>query len=952
MTPNITLRRARERRGWSQAHVARELGTDARNVSRWERGNTSPSPYFRERLCQLFQLDAEALSLLMLTPTDLSSPLAPTETGKGPLLDPAQPPLTLPPTHIIGREVFLETLFSTLERGTTHTLYGLPGVGKTTLAQLVRRDPRCHVLFPDGLLWISLGPTPNIQSELLRLATVLQAPENERAKVRSTEALSAYVHDLLGARRLLIVIDDVWSLEALFPMLVGGAHAAHIVTTRLPDVAFALPTSTPLLVPELDTKQSYTLLTTLVPQLTEETTDSVQVLIHAMGGLPLTLTLMGHYLRTQSIGGQKRRMQVALTHLSHPSSRFQLAVPQPPSRRSLSLTSVIRLSDEQVSAEAQQALRALSVLPSKPESFSEEAALAVCAQGVEVLDQLLDVGLLEGAGEGRYRMHQTISEYGALHRQDQRPLRRLVDYALHHCQEHEYELSHLAREHASLCAALAITSHQGWFSERLQLLKRLRRLWFVQYRYEVLEKEYTQALEVASRQNHIPGRLMLLHDLGRLDMARGMLHEAEALISQGLLLARQHPEYLEEYLGFLNGYGLVNYVLGRGEQAAQALQEGLALAQRVESDEDICVFLNGLGQLAQQQGHFRQAMHVYQQSLVGARCLQRKRGICLVLQNVGECAVAVGQWDEAEQYYQEALALAHMEGFEEYYCRSFYLSGILAQSRGEQDQAQLLLEQGQLQAQRVGDRALEVDILHQLILLTVHSGALTRAEHLLKQAAIIVQTMEEVPIKGKHAYVQGELLLAQQQVEQAEQAFEQALPLLEREEAWSAEAAYGMARAKAAQGKEVKARHWGEQSLAQFTAMEHWRVAGVNQWLTTLSPHHAPVLATSVGQEQPQHCPLCDHKGKLYKKGKTRKGTQRYQCRVCGGSFSQHSFWQEKDQTKQICAWELAHMGLSRRAIARELGVHHKTVSSWLALTQEPLMGLPQEIPPSNSSPR
>ena len=856
MTPNTTLRRARERRGWSQASVARELGTDARTVGRWERGNTNPSPYFRERLCQLFQLDAEALSLL--TPTEISPPLAHRATGEGLILDPAQPPLTLPPTHIIGRELFLDTLFSTLERGTTHTLYGLPGIGKTTLAQLVSRDPRCHALFPDGLLWISLGPTPDIQSELLRLATVLQAPENERAKVRSTEALSGYVHDLLDVRRLLIVIDDVWSLEALLPLLIGGAHATHIVTTRLPEVAFALHASIPLLVPELDTQQSYTLLTTLVPQLTEETTDLVQVLLQAVGGLPLTLTLMGHYLRTQSIGGQKRRMQVAFTHLSNPSSRLQLAVPQPLSQRSRSLTSVIHLSDEQVSAEAQQALRALSVLPSKPESFSEEAALAVCAQGVEVLDQLLDVGLLEGAGEGRYRLHQTISEYGALHRQDQHPLRRLVDYALQFCQEHESEISHLAREHASLCAALAITSHQRWFPERLQLLKRLRRLWFVQYRYELLEKEYTQALDIASRQNHIPGRLMLLHDLGRLDVARGMIHQAEALISQGLFLARQHPEYLEEYVWFLNGYGLVNHALGRVEQAEQAFQEGLALAQHVESDEDICVFLNGLGQLAQQQGHFRQAMHFYQQSLVRARRLQHKRGICLILQNVGECAVAVGQWDEAEQYYQEALALAHMEGFEEYYCRSFYLSGILAQRRGEQDQAQLLLEQGQLQAHQVGDRALEIDILHQLTLLTVHIGALTRAEQLLKQAAIIVQTMEEVHIKGKQAYVQGELLLVQQQVELAEQAFEQAIPLLEREEAWSAEAAYGMARAKAVQGKVMKARHWGEQSLAQFTAMEHWRVAELNQWLTALSPHHAPVLVTSVSQEQPQHYPPCD----------------------------------------------------------------------------------------------
>lgn len=107
MTPNTALRRARERRGWSQASVARELGTDARTVGRWERGNTNPSPYFQEHLCQLFQLDAEALSLLV---PDISSPLAHRAIGAGSTLDPALPPLTLPLTQIIGREIFLDVL--------------------------------------------------------------------------------------------------------------------------------------------------------------------------------------------------------------------------------------------------------------------------------------------------------------------------------------------------------------------------------------------------------------------------------------------------------------------------------------------------------------------------------------------------------------------------------------------------------------------------------------------------------------------------------------------------------------------------------------------------------------------------------------------------------------------------------------------------------------------------
>ena len=64
MAPNRRLKQARELRGWSQAKVAEEIGTDATTVSRWERGIFSPTPYFRERLCKLFSKNAEELGLL------------------------------------------------------------------------------------------------------------------------------------------------------------------------------------------------------------------------------------------------------------------------------------------------------------------------------------------------------------------------------------------------------------------------------------------------------------------------------------------------------------------------------------------------------------------------------------------------------------------------------------------------------------------------------------------------------------------------------------------------------------------------------------------------------------------------------------------------------------------------------------------------------------------------
>jgi len=62
--PNDLLRRQRDLRGWSQRRVAEEVGTTEGIVSRWERGERKPEPYYRERLCVLFEKNAEELGFL------------------------------------------------------------------------------------------------------------------------------------------------------------------------------------------------------------------------------------------------------------------------------------------------------------------------------------------------------------------------------------------------------------------------------------------------------------------------------------------------------------------------------------------------------------------------------------------------------------------------------------------------------------------------------------------------------------------------------------------------------------------------------------------------------------------------------------------------------------------------------------------------------------------------
>ena len=58
------LKHERELRGLTQSQVAEHIGTTQINVSRWENGNTLPSPYYRQQLSEFFGKSIQELGLL------------------------------------------------------------------------------------------------------------------------------------------------------------------------------------------------------------------------------------------------------------------------------------------------------------------------------------------------------------------------------------------------------------------------------------------------------------------------------------------------------------------------------------------------------------------------------------------------------------------------------------------------------------------------------------------------------------------------------------------------------------------------------------------------------------------------------------------------------------------------------------------------------------------------
>ena len=82
--PRQQLSAERLRRRWTQLEVADQVGTTPGNVSRWERGITSPGPYFRSKLCELFGKSAQELGLTWEEPDDSPGHNTPTSLWNAP----------------------------------------------------------------------------------------------------------------------------------------------------------------------------------------------------------------------------------------------------------------------------------------------------------------------------------------------------------------------------------------------------------------------------------------------------------------------------------------------------------------------------------------------------------------------------------------------------------------------------------------------------------------------------------------------------------------------------------------------------------------------------------------------------------------------------------------------------------------------------------------------------
>ncbi|KAM4087758.1 hypothetical protein ACB094_07G020100 [Castanea mollissima] len=145
-------------------------------------------------------------------------------------------------------EVLLTNVSDDQDNLAIYAVWGMGGLGKTTLAQLVYNDVRVEKHF-ELRIWVCVSD----DFQIIRLVrAIIESIDGSECKLSELDPLQQHLQEKLRGRRFLLVLDDVWNekheeWDCLKHMLTCGAKGSMlIVTTRIETIAKMMATLHPI----------------------------------------------------------------------------------------------------------------------------------------------------------------------------------------------------------------------------------------------------------------------------------------------------------------------------------------------------------------------------------------------------------------------------------------------------------------------------------------------------------------------------------------------------------------------------------------------------------------------------------------------------------------------------------------------------------------------------------
>ncbi len=647
---------------------------------------------------------------------------------------PPKVPLQKPPRseYFIDREDALAWLLKELQPGQRVTLCGPGGIGKTALASeaLWRLAPENAPpeQFPDGILWHSFYHQPSAEIALEALARAY----GEEIKPNA----SAAARRALASRRALVVLDAGEAADNLDAVLaVTGSCGVLLTTRRHGDAPAGWLDLSPL-----PRDEAVALLRAWGGDWVADTI-AAQRIADLFGGLPLALSLAGHYMASQG--------QHVVDYLAWLESTPKAALDfgERPSRN---ITLLMARSLEQVSELARSALGVTGVLALAPFDWDVVAAALgeIEATTKRALGELVDHGLLARAvEEGRWQVtHALVHAYARAELAPTTEVLALLgkyydtftreqrDLGLPGYRALDLQRGHILAVQAACSAAVqwdvviditwaavGYLDLRGHWTERMTLLE-------------------TGLVAAQTAEAHYDeGAFLGL--LGRTYADKGDVRQSISYYEQALRISQEIGDRLGEgtWLGSLGG---AYSGLGEVRRAVDFYEQALAISREIGDRRNEGNWLGNLGNAYTDLGEPKRAIELYEQALAISREIGDRRGEGADLGNLGIAYQNLGETRRAIRLHEQQLGIAREIGDRRGEGNALGNLGIAHMSLGRARHAIGYGEQQLVICREIGDRRGEADALANLGVAHEESGERARARALWTEALNIYEAIE------------------------------------------------------------------------------------------------------------------------------------------------------------------------------------------------------------------
>jgi DNA-binding SARP family transcriptional activator/tetratricopeptide (TPR) repeat protein len=646
-------------------------------------------------------------------------------------------------------------------------IVGKGGIGKTSIALHASHGMTSH--FPDGQLYADLHggtshPVQPIQvlERFLRALGVpgTQIPEgiDERAEL---------YRNLLGERKVLVVLDDAAGESQVLPLLPGGGNAAVVITSR--SRLAGLPGALRLEVDVFDADKSLNLLARIVgAERVQTQADAALAVAEQCGHLPLALRIAGARL----VARPHWSIQRLVERLTDETRRLDEL-----RHGDMGIRSSISLTYDSASNDARRLFRRLALLDMPVFSSWLCAALLdeALPEAEDLLDDLVSAQLIDpihdGAGAySQYRFHDLIrvfarerlaAEESAAERQAalDRSLGGLL-FLAEAARIRYYSGDYLRIQNDAVRWPLPpqvtdqlVKDPLAWFDrERTTLVSGVRQAaqaglaelcWGLASSAVTLfdsrtylddwQETHTVALAATRKARLIRGQAAMLYTTGTLHMTQQRFEQARQELDEAAQLfldaADEHGMAL-----VIRHIAFMDRLSGRLDSADRRYEEALAIFERTEDHIGSAYVLQSLAQVKLELGDADRAKELLSDALRMCRIAHCGRIEAQVLHRMGEALLLDGDPAHAIETFRLALTMIRDVGDPIGEAYILHGMGVAQLRQGTYGQAGQALQRALDLADGVGERLAEARALAGLCELALAAGDLREAVEAGEQA--------------------------------------------------------------------------------------------------------------------------------------------------------------------------------------------------------------------------